>query len=128
MYCTRCGSPNDEGAEVCRNCTAPLVTRTTSSPPYREPCPEQSTPRHRAAGDTILRLPTVASTRLPLLHTTNTSELFAAASAECERKVDCLHGPEPDLNRHVRTAAQHSRMILASLNECDRRRTLAKCG
>lgn len=44
MYCTRCGSPNDEGAEVCRNCTAPLVTRTTSSPPYREHRPEQSTP------------------------------------------------------------------------------------
>src|SRR5262249_26771310 len=41
MYCTRCGSPNEEGAEVCRSCTAPLVSRTTSSPPYREPRPEQ---------------------------------------------------------------------------------------
>ena len=44
MYCTRCGSPNDEGAEVCRNCTAPLVSRKTSSPPYREPRPEESVP------------------------------------------------------------------------------------
>lgn len=38
MFCTRCGSANPDEAQFCRNCSAPLVKRSStppSEPPYR---------------------------------------------------------------------------------------------
>jgi hypothetical protein len=39
MFCTRCGSPNDEAAEYCRNCAEPLAKPGRGTAPFRDPTP-----------------------------------------------------------------------------------------
>ena len=42
MFCTKCGSPNPEGAQFCRNCSAPLPrTAGQESDPLPTPPPPQ---------------------------------------------------------------------------------------
>ncbi len=99
MFCTRCGSPNDEAAEYCRNCAEPLAKPGRGTAPFRDPTPtagsrprgEDPYPGYQAA------LPPEYQPYQP--YQSPPAAYAAAVAGEPERARADGHDPEPRLDR-----------------------------